>query len=161
MKTSLKIIIALVLSLALASCSAQRRAERMVRRAVNLCPELVQRQAKPISIDITAPGWVDHAKVPFSGLRRGDTVYAATPHGTFAVSLSQSDSSLSVGFVAAPTQIHYRDTIRYSQVNITGESPEVRRSRNWTSFLLWVAGVGLGAVLVLVFFRFPVKNKKK
>lgn len=157
MKPTLKIAL-LALALAMfAGCSAQRRAERMVRRAVNLCPELVQRQAHPIDIDITAPGWVDHAKFPMANLRRGDTILAATPHGTFAVSMNGADSSLSVGFVAAPTQIHYRDTIHYSQVNITGESPEVRRARNWTAFLLWLAGIGVGAVLILLLTR---RNKK-
>lgn len=157
MKRSLKIaLLALALAM-LAGCSAQRRAERMVRRATNLCPELVQRQAKPIDVAITAPGWVDYAKMPVAGLRKGDTLTTATPHGTFTLSLSVADSSLSVGFVAAETTIHYRDTIHYSQVAITGESPEVRRARNWTAFLLWLAGIGVGAVLILLLTR---RNKK-
>ena len=161
MKTSLKIAFLAFALVVMTGCSAQRRAERMVRRAVNLCPELVQLKAHTIDTVLTAPAFTDMAVVPLAQVLTADTIYAATDHGTVVVSLRQSDSALRVGFVAAPQEVHYRDTIRYSQVNITGESPEVRRSRNWTSFLLWVAGVGLGAVLVLVFFRFPVKNKKK
>lgn len=54
--------------------------------------------------------------MPLKPVLDGDTLYAATTHGTVVVSLRQSDSALRVGFVAAPREVRYRDTLYYSQV---------------------------------------------
>lgn len=64
MKTSLKIFLLAVALIVMNGCSAQRRAERLVRRAVALCPELVQVKAHPIDTVLTAPGFADMARVP-------------------------------------------------------------------------------------------------
>lgn len=147
MKPTLKITL-LALALAMfTGCSAQRRAERLVRRAVNLCPELVQMKAHPIDTVLTAPAFADKVAIPLSKVLTTDTLYAATDHGTFVVSVSQSDSSLSVGFVAAPQRVHYQDTVRYSQVVTPDAVQESRAVRAWRNFAWWLAGFGISLAL--------------
>ena len=119
MKTSLKIFLLPVVLVVMGGCSAQQRAERHVRKAVALCPELVQVKAHHIDTVLTAPGFADMARVPLPQVLAGDTIYTATQHGTVVVSLSDTDSSLRVGFVAAPQEVRYRDTLHYSQVAVS------------------------------------------
>lgn len=142
MKTSLKILILTVALAAMVSCSTTRRAERLVRRAVALCPELVQTKAHPIDTVLAVPTYTDWAVVAFPQVLQGDTLFAATDHGTVAVSLCVADSTLSVGFVAAPQEIHYKDTVQYEQVTI---SPAQKRGGSFLShFALALIGLFVG-----------------
>ena len=149
MKHLLSIII---LAVVLTGCSAQKRAERHVRRAVALCPELVQMTARPIDTVLTAPGFADMAVVPFSKVLAGDTVYAATNHGTVVVSLRQSDSALRVGFVAAPQKIHFTDTFRYAQI-VSKDPSEQQKRGFWRGFAWCFLGICLGIAPCVWFIR--------
>lgn len=159
MKTSLKIFLLAVVLIVMNGCSAQRRAERLVRRAVALCPELVQVKAHPIDTVLTAPGFADMARVPLPQVLAGDTLYAATDHGTVVVSLSQSDSSLRVGFVAAPQKIRYKDKVDIPQVVIQ-PTPPARGKAFWSGLALVCLGTGIGAALCLWLLRYVIKPNK-
>ena len=150
MKTSLKILLLVVAIVVMNGCSAQKRAQRQVRRAVGRCPELVQVKAHLIDTFLTAPTFADVATVPMATVATYDTIYAATPHGTVVVSLSQSDSSLRVGFVAAPQNIHYRDTIEYAQVVIEPKPQSAAVEGFWAYFIAFTSGLGAVAVLFLL-----------
>lgn len=155
MATSLKIAL-LGLGIALVSacsaCSAQKRAERRVRRAVADCPELVQMKVHPIEGTAIAPAFADVAHVPLRPVVDGDTLYAATEHGTVAVSLRWSDSALRVGFVAAPREVRYTDTLLYSQVALPKAvpAPPAKRGGGVAWVLLGVV-VAFGAGMALCF----------
>ena len=159
MKTSLKILLLCVALVAMTACSAQRRAERRVRRAVALCPELVQTKAHPIDTVLTAPAFADCATVPLQTVLEGDTLYAATDHGTVVVSLRQSDSALRVGFVAAPQRVHYRDTVRYAQVVVGQPDAGTKKDGFASGLALWLCGIGLGGAATLWLLRNALKNK--
>lgn len=122
MKTSLKILFFAVALIVMSGCSAQKRAQRHIRKAVALCPELVQLKAHIVDTTLYAPAFADMAAVPLAAVLSHDTLYAATTHGTVVVSLRKADSVLRVGFVAAPQTIRYRDTISYAQV-VAGLAP--------------------------------------
>ena len=159
MKTSLKIAVLCVALATMTACSAQRRAERLVRRAVALCPELVQVKAHQIDTVLTTPVWADCAQVPLPKVLQGDTVYAATDHGTVLVSLCQSDSTLRVGFVAAPQKIHYQGTIDYAQVTV---EPKPKKGTSfWSHFALCLFGLGLGIALCVWLYSKLKKNTHK
>lgn len=159
MKTSLKIFLLAAALIVMNGCSAQRRAERLVRRAVALCPELVQTKAHPIDTVLTAPGFADMARVPLPQVLAGDTLYAATDHGTVVVSLSDTDSSLRVGFVAAPQKIRYKDRVKIAQVAIE-PTPQARGKAFWSYFALVLLGLGTGAALCLWLLRYVIKPNK-
>lgn len=135
----------LVLVLILTGCSAQKRAERHMRKAVALCPELVQLKAHPIDTVLTVPGFADVTTVPMEAVLQYDTIYAATDHGTVVVSLRQSDSALRVGFVAAPQKIHFTETIPYAQVVFKDTSEQQKRGF-WRGFAWCFLGICLGIV---------------
>lgn len=159
MKTSLKIFLLAAALIVMNGCSAQRRAERLVRRAVALCPELVQVKAHPIDTVLTAPGFADMARVPLPRVLAGDTLYAATDHGTVVVSLSDTDSSLRVGFVAAPQKIRYKDQVEIAQVAIE-PTPQARGKAFWSHFALVLLGLVTGAALCLWLLRYVIKPNK-
>lgn len=153
MKTSLKIAVLFVALFAMAACSAQRRAERLVRRAVALCPELVQATAHTIDTVLTAPGWADVVAIPLADVATGDTIYAATTHGTVVVSLRQPDSALRVGFVAAPQEIRYQDTVLVPQV-VVPDKPKADTNRSlWEGVIVLLLGVVIGAWVIIYLFR--------
>lgn len=149
MKTSLKIILLAAILCVITACSAQRRAERHVRKAVALCPELVQTKAHPIDTLLTVRPFVDCAVVPMPG--RGETLYANTDHGTIMVSLHHSDSALRIGFLSAPQRIRYQDTLRYSQVALA-DAPEAepKPTRVWRGVGLVLLGIVSGFVILIV-----------
>ena len=154
MKTSLKIAVLFVALATMTACSAQRRAERLVRRAVALNPELVQAIAHPFDTVITMPGYADVVELPVREIYRHDTIYAATTHGTVVVSLRQPDSALRVGFVAAPQEIRYRDTLHYTQVAIQQVDEAADEEKpGWVYLVIWILGVGIGAWLIIYLFR--------
>lgn len=118
MKTSLKILFFAGALVVMSGCSAQKRAQRHIRKAVELCPALVQTKAHPIDTVLSVPGFADITTIGLPEVLKGDTVYAATNHGTFVVSVNQSDSSLRVGFVAAPREVRLQDTVHYAEVSL-------------------------------------------
>lgn len=149
----------LVLVLILTGCSAQKRAERHMRKAVALCPELVQLKAHPIDTVLTVPGFADVTTVPMEAVLQYDTIYAATDHGTVVVSLSQSDSSLRVGFVAVPQKLNYHDTVRLAQVAFETKTGESRGTRFWPGFLIWIFVIGVGLWIFIYLFRIDIKKQ--
>ncbi|MBR3699169.1 MAG: hypothetical protein IKM85_06550 [Bacteroidales bacterium] len=155
MKTLLKTLLLCAALAVMSGCSAQKRAERHVRKAVELCPELVQTKAHLIDTVLTVPGFADIAAVPLSAILQYDNIYAATDHGTVMVSLRPSDSALRVGFVAAPRQIPYRDTLNYAQVEIVRQA---RPSDNgWGEFVIGVACF-IGGIAMALYLLFRKKN---
>lgn len=149
----------LVLVLIVAGCSAQKRAERHMRKAVALCPELVQLKAHPIDTVLTVPGFADVTTVPMEAVLQYDTIYAATDHGTVVVSLSQSDSSLRVGFVAVPQKLNYHDTVRLAQVAFETKTGESHGTRFCPGFLIWIFGIGVGLWIFIYLFRIDIKKQ--
>ena len=157
MKTSLKIILLAAIICVITACSAQRRAERHMRKAVALCPELVQVKAHPIDTVLTAPGYADCAIVPLADVLEGYTAYSPTDHGTVIVKLRPADSTLRVGFVAAPIPVRYQDTINYSQVIV----PDTKEKDGKGSAWIWTGCILLGIVigfLSLMFIALKVKT---
>lgn len=161
MKTSLKIALLAVALIVMDGCSAQNRAARRVRRAVVECPELVQLKAHPIEGTVTAPAFADMALVPLAPVLACDTLYAATQHGTVVVSLSDTDSSLRVGFVAAPREMHYQDTVRYAQVVLPPAEPQPKHRPILSAIALWLCGIGLGMALCLWLVRKLLPKNKR
>lgn len=143
MKTTLKILLFVVALAGITACSPQKRAARHLRRAVALCPELVQTKAHPIDTVLTVPGYADCATLKLADVYSHDTLYAATEHGTVVVSLRQSDSALRVGFVAAPQNIHYKDTIQYAEVTAPSPNQEQQKGNAWR----WIVGLLLGVII--------------
>lgn len=146
MKLSCRLLILAISIFAMVSCSAQRRAQRRVRRAVEQCPELVQMKAHTFDTVLSVSGFADCTVIPLADVMSSDTIYAATDHGTVVVSLRRADSALRVGFVAAPTEYHYQDTINYAQVVVEPE-PEKGVGGFWNGFAILIFGLGLGAAL--------------
>lgn len=155
-----RLLAIVVLAAALTGCSAQRRAERHVRRALELCPELAQAKARPIDTTLLAPAFADAASIPLADALACDTVYAATDHGTVVVSLSQPDSSLRVGFVAAPQPVRYRDTLHWREIDPAKAQPEKdgAGSHFWQDLALWTFGIGMGMALCFWLLRSAIKK---
>ena len=151
MKTSLKIFLLAAALIVMTGCSAQKRAERHMRRAVALCPEMVQVKAHTIDTVLTVGPWANCTVVGMGDLTAVETLYTATPHGTIVVSLRKADSTLRVGFIAAPQRIRYQDTIRYSHVTLS-EAPEAepKPTRVWRGVGLVLLGIVAGFVILIV-----------
>lgn len=158
MKTSLKIFLLAVALIVMNGCSAQRRAERHLRRAVELCPELAQVKARPIDTTLFAPAWADRTSVPLAQVLGGETVYTATDHGTVVVSLGDADSTLRVGFVAAPQPVRYRDTLRWRELDPARLQPEKTGNSFWHDLALWIIGIGMGMGAAIWLLRNAIKR---
>lgn len=151
-KKALKIALLAAALIVTGGCSARQRAERRVRRAVALCPDMVQVKAHPIEGTATAPAFADVAHVPLRPVMDGDTLYAATEHGTVAVSLRRADGALRVGFVAAPREVRYTDTLYYSQVQPVAPKPAATPRRGGgVAWALLGAVVAFGTGMALCF----------
>lgn len=145
MKTTLKILLFAAVLAVMTGCSAQKRAERHVRKAVALCPEMVQTKAHVIDTVLTVRPWTDCAKLPVP--KAGETLYAATDHGTVMVKLHPVDSSLCVGFISVAQQVRYQDTLSYAQVVVTTEPGKAKpASTAWA----WIGCVLIGIVIGIV-----------
>lgn len=131
------------------ACSPQKKAARHVRKAVELCPELVQVTVRHIDTVLTAPGFGDVTTIPLEKVMSGDTLYSATDHGTFVVNIIPDDSTLRVGFIAAPQPVHYRDTLRYEQVVLDETLINGKRISTGGIFALCLVGVLLGVILTV------------
>lgn len=153
MKTLPKILLLCAAIAVMSGCSAQKRAERHVRKAVALCPELLQAKAHPIDTALTVPGFADCAAVSLPEVLKCDTIYAATDHGTVVVNFSPADSALRVGFVAAPQTIRYRDTVRYAQVTVAPDVPKAngaRAVRFWPCAACVLGGIVVGIFAIII-----------
>lgn len=152
MKKILKIAILFLAVAMLPACSAQRRAERKVRRAVELCPELVQMKAHPIDTVLTVPAFTDRAEVPVMAVLLCDSVVTRTDHGKMTLKVDREDGMLTVEFTADTQEVPYKDTLFYSQVTV--EKKETRTG--WTSkdrISLWTCCFLLGVAIALRFLR--------
>lgn len=161
MKTSIKILSLAVSLVVMDGCSAQKRAQRQVRRAVEKCPELVQVKAHLIDTVLTVPAFADVTTIPWDLVATGDTIYAATPNGTVVVSLSRSDSSLRVGFVAAPQRLYYQDTIHYAQVVVNPKSQTVITGRSWKGFSFFLLGIAACSACFFLLRNYKKANKNR
>ena len=149
MKTSLKIFLLAVCLATLPACSAQKRAQKHIRKAVALCPELVQTKAHAIDTVLTAPGYADCTLLPMDEVKQGKTVYAPTDHGTVIVRLLPGDTTLRVGFLAAPQPVRYRDTLSYAQVVVPEGTPSTG-TNVWKWIACVLGGVAFGIVMLIV-----------
>lgn len=147
-------------------CDAKKHAARLVRRAVNECPELVQVKAHPIDTALTAPAFTDIAHMPLREVTGGATVCAPTEHGTVVVSLSRPDSTLVVDFVASPRTLRYRDTVRFAQVTVPPAAPAAPEREKGEGSLanavaIWLVGLAIGAFAVVYLFRTGDTDRRK
>lgn len=147
MKTSLKIFLLAVALIVMNGCSAQRRAERLVRRAVALCPELVQVKAHPIDTVLTVHGWADAVTMQLTDIMRGDTIYRAAEHGTFVVSHNRQNGEVRIGYIAMPQKVRYRDTLHYPQVVLPPSAGQKAKGGFWSHFALVLTGICTGVAL--------------
>lgn len=159
MKTSVKIILFAVTLALMTGCSAQWRAQRHLRRAVELCPVLEQKQARVIDTFLGVPVYTDAGIVPMRALFGGEPVTAKTDHGTFVLSVHDADGTLSFSFTPDASEIHYQDTLQFSQIVYPKEDP--KPSWNGRVVLLWIIGVGCGVILVTAWIFHIVHFKHK
>lgn len=71
------------------------------------------------------------------------------------VSVSNTDSSLRIGFVAAPQRVRHRDTIHYSQVTLPSQPAKEVKRPLWDTLSTWLFGilVGIGICLYIYLFK--------
>lgn len=158
MKTSLKIFLLAAALAVMSGCSAQRRAQRHVRKAVALCPELVQVKAHAVDTVLTVKPWADVTTMQLIRLMSGDTIYSATDHGTFVVSHNRDNGEVRIGFLAAPQKLHYRDTLQYAQVVVPESFGAKGGGGFWSGFALWMVGLALGMALAVYLLRNAIKK---
>ncbi len=151
------VIGAVAMAVATVSCSAQYRAQRHIRRAMELCPELVQMKAYPIDAFLSVPGYTDIARVPMSEVLGSDSFSIETDHGTFNMGFNESDSTFEIGFTADPTEVHYQDTINHNQVVI--QPVEDEGVGFWNGVAIWIFGIGLGVSLAIWLLRNAFKKQ--
>lgn len=159
MKTCLKTALFIGLLAVMTACSAQKRAERHLRRAVALCPELVQMTAHPIDTVLTVPGWYDCTLIPMREMEQGATVYSATDHGTVVVKM-RNDSTIRVAFIAAPQKLHYRDTLHFSQITLPKAEAEPKSGGSvWRGIGLVLLGCVVGIIgLLLIALKVKIQD---
>lgn len=141
-----RILFLLLMSMAMCACNATRRAERLVRRITERCPELLSVQAHAFDTFIELPIVADSASMPLAPLLEGQPVTVKTKQGTFTA--TATDDSLTVTYEGQPEPIHFMDTLRYSQVVISEEPPK-KKPPNAVWFLLGMVLV-LAAILAFV-----------
>ena len=138
-----------VLCLALAGCSAQRRAERKVRRAVELCPELVQLKAHPIDTVFTLAALPDSCRVPIVALRQDAPLAIRVAHGTFTAHADTAE--ISIAYFPDTLSYRYTDTVWLPQVVVAEPAPPAKRKIHWGACAFW-------AVLVAALLRGIIKD---
>lgn len=156
MKRLLKLFVLAMTLVVTASCSVQYRAQRHMRRAIELCPELAQIQSHSIDTILVVPGYQDIIRVPMENAFKYDTLFLDTDHGTISLSFDQNDSTITVGFTADPTEVHYQDTVNYSQVKMLPSQDNVNDLGS--GILVCIICIGFGMVLALWLLRNVRKN---
>lgn len=159
MKNFLKTSLIIALCLTLTACSVQKRAERHIRKAVALCPELVQTTAHPIDTVLTVQGFADATYIPLHDILSGDTLYKATEHGTFLVSMDRKTSEIRVGFIAAPRHVRLTDTVHYAQVAYMPHAQQAAKGTPaWVVFVGIIVGVAVGIIVIVYVFLYKVSK---
>ena len=138
-----------VLCLAMAGCSAQKRAEKHLRRAVELCPELAQMTARPIDTVLTLASPPDSCLLPIAPLIGGHTLTIDGQNGTFT---AHADTS-AIAIAYRPDTILYRytDTVWLPQVVVAETETPAKRKIHWGAWAFW-------AVLVAALLRGIIKD---
>lgn len=139
-----------VLCLAMAGCSAQKRAEKHLRRAVELCPELAQMTARPIDTVFTVSLEVDRCTIPLAPMLTGDTIRTRTEQGTFVTYIGHD--SLEVSYEANPVEVVFQDTIQFKQ--ITPKTPK----KTHETFCSTLAKIIFGFALCFSIFHHLIKH---
>lgn len=149
-----KILLLAAVAILMNGCCSLKRAERRVQRLAEQYPELVQMKAHPIDTFLGVPVFSDTASLRIPA-HRGDTIVAETENGTFTAYLDAADTTqLQVVFESAPAELHYQDTIKYSQVVI---EPEPSKSHSWKFPVGFV--VGIFFALVSIWAAIKIDNK--
>ena len=143
------VIALLALCLAMAGCSAQRRAERHLRRAVELCPELAQMTARPIDTVFTLASPPDSCLLPIAPLIGGHTITINGQNGTFTA--HADTSAIAVAYRPDTLSYRYTDTVWLPQVVVTETAPPAKRKIHWGAWAFW-------AVLVAALLRGIIKD---
>lgn len=159
MKRLLKLFVLAMTLVVTASCSAQYRAQKHIRRAVELCPELVQKKAVLIDTAMCVPGYTDTGLIPLSKLLESDTVYYGTEHGAITASLNKQDSIITIYYTADPIVVQYHDTVYCEQVKqsiVVSDKPQ--RYSLGEIILLCIICFGFGMVLTLWLLRHAIKR---
>ena len=136
-----------VLCLAMAGCSAQKRAEKHLRRAVELCPELAQMTARPIDTVLTLASPPDSCLLPIAPLIGGHTITVSGQNGTFT---AHADSvTIAVAYRPDTLSYRYTDTVWLPQVAIAETAPPAKRKTHWGAwaFLAVVAAALLRGII--------------
>lgn len=151
-----KLLLIIAVAVVMNGCCSQKRAERRVLRLAEQYPELVQMKAHPIDTFLGVPVFSDTAKLRLP-VHVGDTFVESTPHGTFTAFIDDDDTTkLQVIFESNPTELHYQDTIHYSQVVV---SPEAEAGgRGWRALLWFFLGVATIIAAFFVMVKLDMKN---
>lgn len=156
MKRLLKIFVLAMTLVVTASCSAQYRAQRHMRRAIELCPGLVLKQSHMVDTFLPVPSFTDHAEMPFGAVLLGDTVTANTDHGKVTVIVDREEGLLHMDFSVDEQQIHYSDTVEYSQVVV--QEDKTGGNNFWSVFSGWLVGAAIGIGFALWMLRNALKK---
>lgn len=152
MRNIFKILLFCIAFVLVSGCSAKRLAERKVRRAVELCPELVQLKAHPIDTTLTAHAFTDHTEVPIMSVLLCDSIITRTDHGKVTLRVDREEGTLKVDFTADPQQVRYQDTIQIREVTVRPKE----KGTGWTSedrISLWTCIFLLGAAVAMWLLR--------
>lgn len=138
-----------VLCLAMAGCSAQKRAEKHLRRAVELCPEWVQPQAHPIDTVFTLASPPDSCLLPIAPLMNGHTVTVSGQNGTFTA--HADTAAIAIAYRPDTLSYRYTDTVWLPQVAVAETETPAKRRIPWDAVAFW-------AVLVAAMLRGIIKD---
>lgn len=145
----LRTVAIVALCLAMAGCSVQRRAERHLRRAVELCPELVQTKAHPIDTVFTLASPPDSCLLPIAPLIGGHTITINGQNGTFTA--HADTSAIAIAYRPDTLSYRYTDTVWLPQVSVTETAPPAKPEIPWGAVAFW-------AVLVAALLRGIIKD---
>lgn len=141
----LRAIAIVALCLAMAGCSVQRRAERHLRRAVELCPELVQAKAHPIDTVLALAPPPDGCLLPIAALHQADTIAVRAQNGTFT---AHADSAaITVTYRPDTLSYRYADTVWLPQVVVEPQAKHPERHR-WKFLVGFIIGVGFTLAVI-------------
>lgn len=138
-----------VLCLAMAGCSAQKRAEKHLRRAVELCPELTQMTARPIDTVFTLASPPDSCLLPIAPLMNGHTITIDGQNGTFTA--HADTSAIAIAYRPDTLSYRYTDTVWLPQVVVAEPETPAKPEIHWGAWAFW-------AVLVAALLRGIIKD---
>lgn len=151
----LRAIAIVALCLAMAGCSAQRRAQRKVRRAVELCPELVQMKAHHIDTVLTLASLPDGCRLPIAALHQADTLTIRASHGTFTAHADTAE--ISVAYFPDTLSYRYADTVWLPQVVVEPQAKHPER-HHWKLLAGFVLGVGFSIATIYAALKLDMRK---